>query len=146
MYDDEISYELVFLNRIFFSSRTWAAGIIIFLIIAFMAYREEFHEYALRNTHYLIVFTFLASFFWYWMAKKFELSLILVFFGISKAEPFYRFEGYLSIIVVIIIYYFSAFVGCALKKEYQKHIKKLHDIHNYTNHFEWMDKEQEVME
>ena len=37
-----ISYEIIFLNRIFFSKTTWLASIIVFLIIAFMAFRENF--------------------------------------------------------------------------------------------------------
>ncbi|QEE17636.1 hypothetical protein DSAG12_03473 [Promethearchaeum syntrophicum] len=128
-----VSYEILFLNRIFFSKSTWLATILVFLIIAFMAFRENFHEYALRYTHYLIIFTFILSFFWHWMAVEFDLSLIPIFFGFIKVEGIGRFEGYLSILIVIILYYFSAFVGCAVKKEYQKYLKKKHEIHINNN-------------
>ncbi|MHA1560506.1 MAG: hypothetical protein ACTSPA_00135 [Promethearchaeota archaeon] len=132
-----VSYEIIFLNRIFFSKTTWAASLIVFIIIAFMAFRENFHEYALRYTHYLIIFTFISSFFWHWMAVEFDLSLISIFFGFKKVEGIGRFEGYLTIIIVIILYYLSAFVGCALKKEYKKHLKKIHDIQLLNNnHYE----------
>ena len=132
-----VSYEIIFLNRIFFSKKTWAAAIIVFIIITFMAFRENFHEYALRYTHYLIIFTFISSFFWHWMAVEFDLSLIPIFLGIIKVEGIGRFEGYLSIIIVIILYYLSAFVGCALKKEYQKYLKKKREIQLVNNnHYE----------
>jgi len=129
-----VSYEIIFLNRIFFSKSTWAASLIVFIIIAFMAFRENFHEYALRYTHYLIIFTFISSFIWHWMAVEFDLNLILYFFGFKKVDGIGRFEGYLTIFIVIFLYYLSAFVGCALKKEYQKYLKKKHVILNNNNH------------
>ena len=70
------------------------------------------------------------------MAVKFDLSLILIFFGFKKVEGIGRFEGYLTIIIVIVLYYLSAFVGCALKKEYQKHLKKMRNINLIFNQFE----------
>jgi len=128
-----ISYEIIFLNRIFFSKETWAAAIIVFLIIAFMAFRENFHEYALRYTHYLIIFTFISSFIRHWIAVEFNLNLIPIFLGFTKVEGIGWYEGYLSIVIVIILYYFSAFVGCALKKEYQKYLKKKREIQILNN-------------
>ena len=136
-----ISYEILFLNRIFFSKSTWAASIIIFLVTAFMAFREDFHEYALRYTHYLIIFTFISSFVWHWIAVEFNLNIIPIFLGIIKVEGIGRFEGYLSIIIVIVLYYLSAFVGCALKKEYLKRLKKRHDIQISNNNHEQIKQE-----
>jgi len=136
-----VSYEIIFLNRIFFSKATWLASIIVFLIIAFMAYRENFHEYALRYTHYLIIFTFISAFVWHWMAVEFNLNLIPIFLGFTKVEGIGWYEGYLSIVIVIILYYLSAFVGCALKKEYLKRLKKRHDTKIFNNNHEQIKQE-----
>ncbi len=127
-YPENISYQLIFLQRIFFSRHTWAAIPLLILIFSFMAAREVFFEFAFRNTFYLLLFTFGAGFMWYWIAVRFDLTLIPIFFGIIKVEGFYRFEGYLSLLVLTIISYVGCFLGCAIRIQYEKHMEKLRQI------------------
>ena len=125
IYDEEISYQIIFLHRILFNEESWAALPIISLALIIMAVREPFFEHAMRKTFFISIFTICLGFLWYWFARSLDLSLITIFLGIQKAEGYYRLEGLLSILTIFTLFYICSFIGCVIRKEYEKHIARL---------------------
>ncbi len=88
-----IGLKLIFLYQIFFNIRTFWSFIILFAIIFFVALREPFYEYAIRNSIWYIPAILIMSWIWYWILYGFDPTVFYIYF--------IRVEGYITILTLL---------------------------------------------
>lgn len=115
-----IEEELVFLYQILFNPSTILSLVILIAIIFLMVVKENFFEYGIRNSIWLVPIIILLSWFWYWLLNGFNIALIGVYFT--------SIEGYLTIISLFGINFVSAISAAILKEKYKRYIEKLKKI------------------
>ncbi|MCK4237711.1 MAG: hypothetical protein KAX33_01220 [Candidatus Lokiarchaeota archaeon] len=115
-----IEEELVFLYQILFNPSTILSLVILIAIIFLMVIKENFFEYGIRNSIWLVPIIILLSWFWYWLLNGFNIALIGVYFT--------SIEGYLTIISLFGINFVSAISAAILKEKYKRYIEKLKKI------------------
>lgn len=115
-----IGEELVFLYQILFNPSTILSLVILIAIIFLMVVKENFFEYGIRNSIWLVPIIILLSWFWYWLLNGFDIALIGVYFT--------RIEGYLTIISLFGINLVSAISAAILKEKYKRYIEKIKKI------------------
>lgn len=115
-----IEEELVFLYQILFNPSTILSLVILIAIIFLMVIKENFFEYGIRNSIWLVPIIILLSWFWYWLLNGFNIALIGVYFT--------SIEGYLTIISLLGINFVSAISAAILKEKYKRYIEKLKKI------------------
>ena len=123
-----IGLSILYLNRVFFYpifplspySLSFLSTIILFLIIFFMAYREPFYEYAIRNSIWMTLLIIIQSWIWYWFVNGFDLVQIGIFF--------ISLEGYLTILIILGINVVSAFTASYLRIKLKQRITKPKEI------------------
>lgn len=115
-----IEEELVFLYQILFNPSTILSLVILIAIIFLMVVKENFFEYGIRNSIWLVPIIILLSWFWYWLLNGFDIALIGVYFT--------RIEGYLTIISLFGINLVSAISAAILKEKYKRYIEKIKKI------------------
>lgn len=115
-----IEEELVFLYQILFNPSTILSLVILIAIIFLMVVKENFFEYGIRNSIWLVPIIILLSWFWYWLLNGFNIALIGVYFT--------SIEGYLTIISLFGINFVSAISAAILKEKYKRYIEKFKKI------------------
>ncbi len=115
-----IEEELVFLYQILFNPSTILSLVILIAIIFLMVIKENFYEYGIRNSIWLVPIIILLSWFWYWLLNGFDIALIGVYFT--------RIEGYLTIISLFGINFISAISAAIIKEKYKRYIAKIKEI------------------
>ena len=127
VYEYNIGLSILYLNQILFAtspvfplSISFLSSIILFLIIFFMAYREPFYEYAIRNSIWMSLLIIIQSWIWYWFIYGFDFVQIGIFFT--------RIEGYLTILIILGINVVSAFTASYLRIKYKQRITKPKEI------------------
>lgn len=123
-----IGLSILYLNRVLFYpifpsnpySLSFLSSIILFLIIFFMAYREPFYEYAIRNSIWMTLLIIIESWIWYWFTNGFDLIQIGIFF--------ISLEGYLTILIILGINVVSAFTASYLRIKYKQSLTKRKEI------------------
>lgn len=115
-----IGEELVFLYQILFNPSTILSLVILIAIIFLMVIKENFFEYGIRNSIWLVPIIILLSWFWYWLLNGFDIALIGVYFTCI--------EGYLTIISLFGINFTSAIGAAIIKEKYKRYIEKLKEI------------------
>lgn len=116
----DISVKLLFLYQILFSPESFLSLLILFLIIFFMALREDFFEYAIRNSIWLMPAILIMAWIWHWIIYGFDITIIGIFF--------IRYEGYLTILSLIGISLLSSLLAATLKHKYRQRIGKSQDL------------------
>lgn len=84
-----VGQRLIFLYQILFNPSTFLSFIILFAIMFFVAFREPFYEYAIRNSIWYIPVIIIISWIWYWILYGFDASVFYIYF--------IRVEGYITI-------------------------------------------------
>jgi len=127
IYEYNIGLSILYLNQVLFKtspifplSLSFLSSIILFLIIFFMAYREPFYEYAIRNSIWMTLLIIIESWIWYWFINGFDLVQIGIFF--------ISLEGYLTILIILGINVVSAFTASYLRIKYKQRITKHKEI------------------
>jgi hypothetical protein len=115
VYGKSLGDRIIFLDLVLFNPASFFSSIILFLIIMFVAGRERFYEYGIRNSLWLIPFIILESLIWYWIINGFSLSII----GLSLINLHF----YLTILSLILITFTAALAGTYLKIQYLKYQK-----------------------
>lgn len=123
IYLKDIGEELLFLYQILFNPATILSLFFLVAIVFVMTVREHFFEYALRNSIWLTPFIILMSWFWYWFLNGFNLLFIPLYFV--------RLEGYLTILSILAINFFTAVVASVIKEKYNRYIEKIKRIRPY---------------
>lgn len=96
-----VGERLIFLYQILFNPNTFWAFIILFGIMFFVAFRESFYEYAIRNSIWFIPVIMIISWVWYWILYGFDPTVFYIYF--------IRIEGYITIITLLCINLLAAF-------------------------------------
>ncbi|MHA2180035.1 MAG: hypothetical protein ACXAAH_01285 [Promethearchaeota archaeon] len=94
---------LIFLYQILFNPSTFLSFIILFGIMFFIAFRESFFEYAIRNSIWYIPAIIIMSWFWYWIIYGFDPTVFYIYF--------IQIEGYLTILSLLCINLFAALLA-----------------------------------
>ena len=111
---------ILFLYKIFFSPMSILSGIILFAIVFIMVVRENFFEYGIRNSIWLIPFIIVMSWIWYWFIYGFDLGMIGFYF--------IRFESYLTILTLLGINLLAALTASIAKEKYSRFITEIKEI------------------
>ena len=119
-FERAIGEELLFLYQILFDVQTFWATIILFGIMFFVALRESFYEYAIRNSIWYIPGIIIMSWFWYWIVfLEFDATVFFIYF--------IRIEGYLTILSLLCINLLAAILA-SIVNERRKLLRKIEDL------------------
>jgi len=111
--------EVLYLDQILFNLATLPSLFILIGIIFFVAIREQFFEYALRNAFWLVPFIIIESWIWYWINGGFDLTAIGAFFLSG--------DGYLTIAGLILVNMGTAIFGASVRIKYQNYSREKED-------------------
>ncbi len=121
-YRKSIGEDILYLHKILFNPYSFVSLIILFIIVFFMVYREDFYEYGIRNSIWLTPMIIGQSWFWY----IFVTYRLDVFVAIGRF--FTSYEGYLTIFSVLTINLLAATLAAFTKQKYQEHVKKIEKV------------------
>jgi hypothetical protein len=118
VYERTITEEVLFLHLVLFNPTSYFAFIILFAIVFILVFREQFFEYGLRNSMWLIPFIIFESWIWYWfIIMEFDITVIGMYF--------LRFETYITIFTLFGIILISAIIAAAAKEKYKSYIDRI---------------------
>jgi len=120
VYGKDKGSELIFLNKILFSPASYLSTLILIAIVFFLAFREAFFEYGLRNSIMLVPIIIGMAWFWSWLTNGFNLIIIPLFF--------IRLDGYLTIISIFGINLATAILATILKQKYKEYKTRVSEI------------------
>ncbi|MFW9770608.1 MAG: hypothetical protein ACFFBY_13090 [Promethearchaeota archaeon] len=113
-----IGERILFLYQVLFSPYTFLSAIILGVIVFIMAFREQFFEYGIRNSIWLIPFIIIESWIWYWfIIEEFDITVIGMYF--------IRIESYITIVSLFGINLFAAFLASIAKEKYKTYLKRV---------------------
>ena len=107
---------LIFVYQILFHPHSFLSLIILFAIVFFIALRESFFEYAIRNSIWYIPAIMIMSWFWYWFLYGFDATVFYIYF--------IQIEGYLTILTLLCINLLAAFLASIINEK-RKELKIL---------------------
>jgi len=117
VYEKTIGDGVLFLYKVIFNPISILSGIILFGIVFLMVMRENFFEYGIRNSIWLIPFIIVMSWIWYWFINGFDIGMIGIYF--------LRFETYINILVLLGINLLSALLAAITKESYTRYSKRV---------------------
>lgn len=118
IYEQSKSFvDIIFLNKILFSPASYLSTLILIAIVFFLAFRETFFEYGLRNSIMLVPIIIGMSWLWSWIINGFNLTIIPLFF--------ITLDGYLTIISLFGINFATAILASILKHKYKEYKTKI---------------------
>lgn len=123
VYGKSIGENILFLHLIMFNPQSYLSLILLITIIIIMAFRENFFEYGIRNSIWVIPFMIVMTWIWYWFINGFNILIIFTYF--------IRYETYISILTLVAINLLSALLGSYLRIKYTiftGRIRKLKNI------------------
>lgn len=120
LYGKDIGGDIIFLNKILFNPFSIFSLVILIGIVFLMAYREQFFEYGIRNSIWLIPFIIGESWIWSWFINGFDIAIIGVFF--------INLEGYLTILSLVCINILTAVFAGYSKQKYLWYLKRTKEI------------------
>ena len=120
IYEKAIGEKVLFLYQTFIDPIAILSGILLFGIVFIMVLRENFFEYGIRNSIWLIPFIIVMSWIWYWFINGFDIFMIGFYFT--------RFETYVNILVLLGINLLSALLAAITKESYARFIKRSKEI------------------
>jgi hypothetical protein len=103
-----IGMQLIFLYQVLFNPTTFLSFIILFAIVFIMASRENFFEYAIRNSIWLIPAILIMSWIWYWFIYGFDIRVVYIYF--------YTVEGLLTIVSLLCTNLLAAILASIIKE------------------------------
>jgi len=121
VYKKDIGEGVLFLYQVLFHPESYLSLIILALIVFMMVFRENFFEYGIRNSIWLIPFIMIESWIWYWF--------IIGYFDISIIGGYFlRFESYITILTLLGINVFVAFLAVIAREKYNIYLKRIKKI------------------
>jgi hypothetical protein len=81
-----------------------------------MVFRENFYEYGIRNSIWLVPLIIIESWIWYFFLIGFDITIIPTYFM--------RYESYITIISLLGINLLAAISGAFAKQKYIQYFKK----------------------
>ena len=121
LYEKAVGERLLFLYQVLFDPHSILSPIILFAIVFFMASREKFFEYGIRNSIWLTPIIIVESWIWTWFLNQgFDITLIGKFL--------IGYEGYFTILSILCLNLLSAILAAIIRGQYEKYIKKIKEI------------------
>ncbi len=120
IYERTVGEKVLFLYQAMFDPIAILSGILLFGIVFLMVLRENFFEYGIRNSIWLIPFIIVMSWIWYWFINGFDIFMIGFYFT--------RFETYINILVLLGINILSALLAAITKESYARFTKRTKEI------------------
>ena len=128
VYSKDIGEGVMFLYQVLFIPRSFLSLIILFAIIFFMAFREKFFEYGIRNSIWLIPVMVGMSWIWYWfISMEITTVNILDIFGIIGTW-FISIESYITILVLLVINLTASILASIARIKYYRYIERIKKI------------------
>jgi hypothetical protein len=112
-----IGENILFLYQVMFNSTSYISAIILFIVVFIMVFREDFYEYGIRNSIWLVPVIIIESWIWYFFIVEFNILIIF--------EYFIRYESYLTILSLLGINLVAAIAGAYAKQIYVQRFKKV---------------------
>lgn len=127
VYHKTLGDNVLYLYKVLFSPYSFLSFIILFLIVFLMVFRENFFEYGIRNSIWLILIIMVESWVWYYfivftLPSDFFGTLASVFIAIGQF--FINYEGYLTIATLLTINLFAAILASIAKEKYNQRLQK----------------------
>ncbi|MFX0076694.1 MAG: hypothetical protein ACFE96_14720, partial [Candidatus Hermodarchaeota archaeon] len=94
--------------------------IILFGIVFLMVLRENFFEYGIRNSIWLVPAIIIMSWIWYWFINGFNIFMIGIYF--------LRWETYINILILLGINLLSALLAAVTKESYTRFSRRVKEI------------------
>lgn len=120
VFEKEINDQLVFLYKVMFAPTTILSLIILMAIVFFMVFRENFYEYGIKNSIWLVPIIVIMSWIWYWFLNGFDITLIGVYF--------IRVEAYITILSLLGVNLFTAILAAYTKERYKKYVERIKKV------------------
>lgn len=117
VYEEFIGDNLLFLYQIFFSPRSFFSLIILITIVFYLVFKEQFFEYGIRNSIWLIPIIILMSWFWYWLTNGYTFEFLLWYF--------LRLETYITIITLLCVNLLTAIIAATAKEKYKQYKERI---------------------
>jgi len=108
VFQKQVGEKLLFLYQVLIDPSSIFAIVILFAIVFFMAFREKFYEYGIRNSIWLTPIIIGQSWIWTWIIDGFDITII--------GEFFIRWEGYVTILSILGLNLFTAILAAILKQ------------------------------
>jgi hypothetical protein len=121
VYQKTIGDGVLFLYQVLFSPQSYLSSIILVLIVFLMAFRENFFEYGIRNSIWLVPFIIVQSWIWYWfIIGDFDIGVIGAYF--------LRIESYITILTLLGLNVITATLASIAKEKYKAFTKRYKKI------------------
>lgn len=118
VYRKDIGEGVLFLYQVMFHPRSFLSVLILCVIVFIMVFREQFYEYGIKNSIWLVPFIVIESWIWYWfISESFDITII--------GGYFLRIESYTTILVLLGINLFTAILAALTKERYKIYSKKI---------------------
>ena len=118
VYRKDIGEGVLFLYQVMFHPSSFLSVLILCVIVFIMVFREQFYEYGIKNSIWLVPFIVIESWIWYWfISESFDITII--------GGYFLRIESYTTILVLLGINLFTAILAAITKERYKIYRKKI---------------------
>ncbi len=110
----DVGEDVLYLYRVMFNPYSFWSFIILFALVFIMVFRENFFEYGIRNSLWLVPFIMVESWIWYmFIIGEFDFAAVGRFF--------INWEGYITIFSLIGTNLFAGICGAIAKEKYEKY-------------------------
>jgi len=120
VFEKEIGDQLVFLYKVMFAPTKILSLIILMAIVFFMVFRENFYEYGIKNSIWLVPIIVIMSWIWYWFLNGFDITLIGAYF--------IHVEAYITILSLLGVNLFTAILAAYTKERYKKYVERIKKV------------------
>ncbi len=127
VYEKSIGNRVIFLYQVLFNPISILSLFILIAIIFFLGFREQFFEYGIKNSIWLVPVIIIESWIWYMFINSFQADL-LELFGSLLITYFLSFESYLTILILLGINISSAILGAFAKTKYKDYLGKIKEV------------------
>jgi hypothetical protein len=124
VYEKSIGNRVLFLYQVLFSPVSILSLIILALIVFYMSFREQFFEYGIKNSIWLIPIIVIESWIWYLFINSFQQDLFQLT-GQMFALYFGSIESYITILTLLGVNLLSAILGAFAKQKYKQYIARI---------------------
>jgi hypothetical protein len=124
---------VLYLHKVLFHPSSFLAFLLLFGIIFLMVYRENFFEYGIRNSIWIIPIILIESWVWYFFIiydlRVHEVAFLNVMIQIgytfqAVGQFFISIDGYLTILTLLMTNLLAAILASIAKEKYSLYIKK----------------------
>lgn len=122
---DAIGNNILFLYNVMFSPTSFLSTIILFLIIFFMVYREEFPEFGIKNSIWMVGLIVIESWIWYYFIFFGNTDIPVMDYLLVIPLYFTHYESYLTILILLGINVSTAILAGYTKNKVQEYRRKM---------------------